>query len=223
MKSSAPDHPLAVAHVGRTLRFRLSSVRPERGLFSWAVDADLCAVRPGVVRRARASPSAELSALGWVSFEFQIDQPQFVVTVDASLKTSPSSFETHLEVHPNDVIEIRAEYVNTGTNQQNDVTIRFEKLPKGLRYIPGTVVVANGSTGRRYEPDIDAYWKTGADVGSYQAHGGNVCVKVDVMVQGSGSPGYSTSSKWLNVDPAVTVSTPNGSKSTSLGVILLQN
>ena len=158
---------------------------------------------------------------GWVSFQFSVNAPNFVVAAAASATTGKASFQDHLAVHPDEVIELRVEYVNTGTTQQDNVTVKFGRLPPGLRYIPGSVVIANTFTpGGKYVPSLDAATQNGINIGSY-APTGNAYVRVDVEVEtGATSAGQSTS-RWINIDPAVTVYTSGGPKTATVGLVLL--
>jgi hypothetical protein len=153
---------------------------------------------------------------GYVTLRLRVDQPNFVVTAEARLKGSNDPWLDHVEAAGGDVIEVRAIYQNTGSSQQDDVSIRAD-LPSGLRYIEESTFIANSKTGGAYRPTLDGISTTGKNVGSYSPRG-NVYLKFDVIVDTEAIPEHST---WLFVPNIVRATTSGGYKEAPLTIILL--
>ena len=116
---------------------------------------------------------------GYVTFKIRIDQPNFTIKkevntdsktwVDGTAKTTPGS-----------TIQYRITYQNTGTSQQDNVSLR-DVLPANVAYVPGSSLIANATTGGVYKPTIDGITTTGYNAGSYQPKG-NVYFKFSAKV-----------------------------------------
>ena len=215
---SSPDSYAAIDYVPGTAVLHTNGAAngthlDAPGLFGDGVSIG-CAAPDGTL-----PPGADCE--GWISFDFSVNAPNFVVTAGASASTGKASFQDHLAVRPKDIVELRVEYVNTGTTQQDNVTIKFGKLPPELHFIPGTVVLANSTTpGGQYEPTVDAATTNGINIGSY-GPGANAYVRLDVEVEEPTMSNGVSRSEWINVDPAVTVYTSGGYKTAAIGMILL--
>jgi len=80
---------------------------------------------------------------GYVTFNIVADQPNFEITKQVrKLGEDSSKWRETAAVTAGDKVEYLIHYKNTGTTQQNDVTIK-DALPKGVTYVPGTTKIKN--------------------------------------------------------------------------------
>ena len=82
---------------------------------------------------------------GYITFEFTVDQPNFNINKTVS-KAGENKFAEDIAVNPNDEVEYKIEYRNTGTVQQNNVVLS-DQLPKGVQYVAGSTKLASSKTG----------------------------------------------------------------------------
>jgi uncharacterized repeat protein (TIGR01451 family) len=116
---------------------------------------------------------------GYVTFKFTVDQPNFTVVKQVSVdggKTWASSAQTT----PGSTIQYRVVYTNTGTTQQDNVTVN-DTLPQGVSYVAGSSVSANALTGGQYKPTVDGVTTNGLNIGSF-APTANAYVKFSALV-----------------------------------------
>jgi uncharacterized repeat protein (TIGR01451 family)/LPXTG-motif cell wall-anchored protein len=106
---------------------------------------------------------------GYVTFKFRVDQPNFTVKKEVSTDGKTWKDDT-VDAKPGATVQYRITYQNTGTSQQDNVSIR-DILPAGVTYVPGSSLIANSVTGGKYEKTIDGVTTTGYNAGSYQPKG----------------------------------------------------
>jgi uncharacterized repeat protein (TIGR01451 family) len=144
---------------------------------------------------------------GEVRFQFAVDQPDFTVTQLAAARGT-TRYSNAPRMTTDDELNIKVEYKNTGTIQQNAVMIKYA-LPDELTYIPGTTAVASSATDSKWVTIAnDAVVQGGINVGSY-APNGNSYVRLAVRV--GGRAGLRCGAN--QVVGVATVETDNGSKS----------
>jgi uncharacterized repeat protein (TIGR01451 family)/LPXTG-motif cell wall-anchored protein len=115
---------------------------------------------------------------GYVTFKFRVDQPNFTLKKEVSVdgKTWVKSATTQ----PGSTIQYRITYQNTGTTQQDNVSLR-DMLPNQVSYVAGSSLIANATTGGQYKPTLDGITTNGYNAGSYQPKG-NVYFKFSAKV-----------------------------------------
>lgn len=116
---------------------------------------------------------------GYITFKFVVDQPNF--TIEKQVSTDNKTWVEEVTTTPGSTVYYRLAYKNTGTVQQDNVTVR-DILPKELTYVKGSAVIANSSTGGVYKPTIDNLVTNGIDSGSY-APNANVYFKFSAKVK----------------------------------------
>lgn len=161
-------------------------------------------------------PSAA-SCSGYVTLKLRVDQPNFVVTANARLAGTDDSPLDHVQVRRGDIVQMNVMYQNTGSNQQDNVSVRAI-LPPGFQYVNGSSEIANSTTGGIFEPTIDGIATTGVNAGSYQPRG-NVFYRFQVIV---GESALADASGWVFVPNIVRVTTNAGYKEAPLTFVLLQ-
>jgi uncharacterized repeat protein (TIGR01451 family)/LPXTG-motif cell wall-anchored protein len=102
---------------------------------------------------------------GYVTFKFTVDQPNFTVAKQVSVDDG-KSWSTSAPTTTGSTVLYRIIYTNTGTTQQDNVTIR-DMLPAGVSYVPGSTLVANAKTGGAYKATVDGVTANGFNIGSY--------------------------------------------------------
>jgi len=155
---------------------------------------------------------------GYVTFEFRVDQPNFTVETAARIAGSSSEYSSNLAVHPGDVVEVRIVYTNTGTTQQDNVSVRVVDLPEELRYVSESTVLANSKTGGAYKSVSNGVTTVGYNAGSYQPEG-NFYFKV--LLQVDDEAVVADDPRWLTLSPFVRVTTSGGYKEAGLTLTLL--
>lgn len=103
---------------------------------------------------------------GYVTFRVQADQPNFNVAKEVRKLGGDKTWQENVAVKPNDKVEYRIKYTNTGTTVQNNVVVK-DILPEGMNYVNGTTklyttIDPNGSS------ISDNVTKNGVNIGSYQ-------------------------------------------------------
>ncbi|NCU37826.1 DUF11 domain-containing protein [Candidatus Saccharibacteria bacterium] len=143
---------------------------------------------------------------GYVTYRFKVDQPNFEIQKTVS-KAEANQFGETVKVNAGDKVDFTLKYKNTGTTQQDGITIR-DTLPAGLTYVNGSTYFANSTTGFAWKPvGNDDVTKNGLKFGSY-APGAAVYVKFSAnVVADSLVCGTNT---FKNIATAIT---QNGSKS----------
>ena len=118
---------------------------------------------------------------GFVNFQVRVDQPNFTVKKEVSVDGGKTWVNDSVKATAGSTVHYKISYQNTGTNQQDNVSIR-DILPAGVTYLndpadttDGTFI-ANSTTGGQYKSTIDGITTTGYNAGSYQPKG-NVFMK----------------------------------------------
>lgn len=105
---------------------------------------------------------------GYVTFKFRVDQPNFTLKKEVSV--DGKTWVKSAKAEAGSTVQYRITYQNTGTTQQDNVSIR-DILPKNVSYVSGSSLIANSATDGKYEPTIDGVTTTGYNAGSYQPKG----------------------------------------------------
>jgi len=152
---------------------------------------------------------------GYVTFKIHVDQPNFEVNKTVS-KSGENKFAEQVSVAPNDEVDYKIQYKNTGTTQQDSVVIK-DKLPAGVSYVAGSTLVANSKTGGQYKAiDDNGVTARGINLGSY-APNGNVYVKFKAKITSNDKLAKCGVNTLINT---ATAETPNGSKSDTANVVV---
>jgi uncharacterized repeat protein (TIGR01451 family)/LPXTG-motif cell wall-anchored protein len=106
---------------------------------------------------------------GYVFFKVRTDQPNFTIKKQVSVD-GKTWVDDSVKANPGATIQYRIVYENTGTSQQNNVSLR-DTLPAGVTYVSGSSFIANETTGGQYKPNTDGITTTGVNVGSYKPSG----------------------------------------------------
>jgi len=106
---------------------------------------------------------------GYVTFKFRVDQPNFEMKKEVSTDGKTWKDDT-TDAQPGATVQYRISYKNTGTTQQDNVSVR-DTLPAGVTYVPGSTLIANSVTGGKYKSTVDGITTTGYNAGSYQPQG----------------------------------------------------
>lgn len=117
---------------------------------------------------------------GYVVFKIRVDQPDFTLKKQVSVDGGKTWVDDSAEVEPGSTIQYRIVYQNTGTSQQDNVSLR-DILPEGVTYVAGSSLIANSTTGGKYQSTVDGITTTGYNAGSYQPQG-NVYFKFSAVV-----------------------------------------
>lgn len=107
---------------------------------------------------------------GYVNFQIRVDQPNFTVKKEVSVDDGKTWVNDSVKAKAGSTVMYKITYQNTGTNQQDNVSIR-DILPAGVTYQAGSSVIANATTKGVYEETIDGVTTTGYNAGSYQPKG----------------------------------------------------
>lgn len=106
---------------------------------------------------------------GYVNFQIRVDQPNFTVQKQVSVDNGKTWGAT-AQTTAGSTVLYRVVYQNTGTTQQDNVTIR-DMLPAGVSYVAGSSLIANSTTGGQYKSTLDGITTNGYNAGSYQPQG----------------------------------------------------
>lgn len=116
---------------------------------------------------------------GYVNFKVRVDQPNFTIKKEVSTD-GKTWVDGTTKATAGSTIQYRITYENTGTTQQDNVSLR-DILPTGVSYVPGSSLIANSTTGGQYKPTVDGITTVGYNAGSYQPKG-NVYFKISAKV-----------------------------------------
>ncbi|MFZ1258467.1 MAG: hypothetical protein WAQ25_03280 [Candidatus Saccharimonas sp.] len=143
---------------------------------------------------------------GYVTYRFTVDQPNFEVQKTVSKQGAGQTLE-NVSAANGETVEFTLKYKNTGTTQQDGVTLR-DSLPAGLEYVNGSSYFANSTTNFAWKSaGSDDVTKNGLKFGSY-APGAALYVKFSAKVTTSAlACGTNTVKNIASAD------TQNGSKS----------
>lgn len=145
---------------------------------------------------------------GYVTFRIKADQPNFTVEKTVS-KHGQNAFGESTSVKAGEKVDYKIKYKNTGTTQQNNVTV-LDELPQGMKYVAGTTQISNSKTGNKWSKvESNEIVKGGINIGSY-APGGAAYLTFTAIAEGECG-----SHKVINKAYA---STNNGTKSDTADV-----
>lgn len=117
---------------------------------------------------------------GYVTFKIRVDQPNFTLQKQVSVDGGKTWVDDSAKTEPGSTIQYRIVYQNTGTSQQDNVSLR-DILPEGVTYVEGSSLIANSTTDGKYKSTVDGITTTGYNAGSYQPQG-NVYFKFSAVV-----------------------------------------
>jgi len=137
---------------------------------------------------------------GFVNFKFTVDQSNFTVQKQVSVDGG-KTWVTSATAKPGDSLQYRVIYQNTGTTEQDNVTLS-DGLPKGINYVAGSSQMANSVTGGKYAAEKDGLTTTGLNIGNYQPQG-NAYFKYSAKIADSKTLACGTN-KLTNVARATT-------------------
>ena len=150
---------------------------------------------------------------GYVKLRIKVDQPNFEVTKQVS-KAGENKYAKSVATKPGDKVDYKIKYKNTGTMQQNDVTIK-DTLPAGVTYVAGSTYISNSVTNNQWSKvDSDDITKGGLNIGAY-APGGAAYVKFTATVANNDQLPQCGANKLTN---KATANTQNGAKSDTADV-----
>lgn len=158
---------------------------------------------------------------GYVTFELRVDQPAFTVAASARVKGSTDPFASQVVATVGDVLDVRVTYQNTGTNQQDNVSLKIHDLPEGLRYVKESSQIANSKTGGDYHDTVDGVTTNGYNLGSYQPKG-NVFFKFDLIIDES-MLADDRGSRWIEIPSFARITTNAGYIDAPLTLTLLRD
>jgi len=150
---------------------------------------------------------------GYVVYRIKVDQPNF----DMSKEVSPSGqgqWAKQVNSKAGDKVDFRITYKNTGTTDQNNVTVK-DTLPKGLTYIPGSTVVTNNSNpnGLRVSDNLTT---EGINIGNY-GPGASATITFSASVNKSSEEEVCGSNNFVN---KASVTTGGGTREDTATVVI---
>lgn len=116
---------------------------------------------------------------GFVNFKIRVDQPNFNVIKKVSTDNG-KTWTDDAKAKPGSTVKYAISYQNTGTNQQDNVSVR-DMLPKGVTYVNGSTYITNQTTGGQPKKASDGITTVGYNAGSYQPKG-NVLFTFDATL-----------------------------------------
>ncbi len=152
---------------------------------------------------------------GYVTFKIHVDQPNFEVQKQVS-KAGENKYSEEVTALPNEEVEYKIQYKNTGSTQQNDVVIK-DTLPAGVEYVAGSTQLSNSTTNSQWKPvSDDGVTARGINIGSY-APNGNAYVKFKAKVVSNDKLEKCGVNTLIN---KATAETKNGNKSDTANVVV---
>jgi len=150
---------------------------------------------------------------GFVTFEIKAEKPGFTITKEVRVAGS-TTWSHSVNAKAGDTLEYRIQYINTGTTDQNNVTIS-DVLPAHVSYISGSTTLKNASnpTGKSVSDNLT---KDGINIGNYTS-GSNAFVKFQAKV-GSDISDFACGKNSLT-NTAI-ADTNNGSKKSTAIVVI---
>jgi uncharacterized repeat protein (TIGR01451 family)/LPXTG-motif cell wall-anchored protein len=152
---------------------------------------------------------------GYVTFRFQVDQPNFEVSKQVS-PLGKNTYSESVTAKPGEQVEYKIQYKNTGTVQQDDVVIK-DVLPRGMSYVANSTKLASSASNGQYADVTDnGITGRGINIGSY-APNGNAFVKFTAKVADNDQLAACGVNTLVNT---ATAETENGSKSDTANVVV---
>ncbi len=106
---------------------------------------------------------------GYVTFKLRVDQPNFEVIKKVSTDEG-KTWSDSVKAKPGSSVQYAISYQNTGTNQQDNVSVR-DILPAGVTYTAGSTYIQNSTTNGQLKKASDGITTVGYNAGSYQPKG----------------------------------------------------
>lgn len=153
---------------------------------------------------------------GYVVFDIKATQPNFTLQKQVSVDNG-KTWTDKANAQPGQTVLYRLVYTNTGTEQQNGVTIS-DKLPAGESYVSNSTMIANSVTGGKYQATSEGLTTTGLNIGSY-APNGNAYLKYSAKIADAKDLQCGVNA----LTNTATVYTDNGSKTTTAEVDVNNN
>lgn len=116
---------------------------------------------------------------GYVTYRFKVDKPGFYIEKNAS-KSGENNYQDTITVKPGEVIDFKINYKNTGTTDQNRVTV-YDKTPNGMSYIVGTTFLKTPATTNGVFTE-DKLFDGGLVIGDFRAgETGEITYKTEII------------------------------------------
>lgn len=106
---------------------------------------------------------------GFVNFKIRVDQPNFTVDKKVSVDDGKTWVDS-AKAKPGSTVQYAISYQNTGTNQQDNVSVR-DMLPAGVTYQANSTYIMNSTTNGQFAKASDGITTVGYNAGSYQPKG----------------------------------------------------
>ncbi|WP_020660849.1 hypothetical protein [Amycolatopsis benzoatilytica] len=152
-----------------------------------------------------------------VRFEFVADQPNFTISQLAA-HSGTAQYQYALAVEPEDKVDIKIKYSNTGSTVQNDVVVKYV-LPPDFGYVAGTTALSATSTNNEWTPvESDEITHDGINIGSYSPGGG---AYLRITMQAAKSEVFACGTTRLS--GKAVAETANGAKTQPLTLELTRN
>lgn len=116
---------------------------------------------------------------GYVTYRFVADNADLNIEKTVSLH-GEGNWAEQASANVGDEVDFRLYYQNTGTTQQNDVTV-LDELPAGLEYVAGSTVLTNSANPDGLSVGDNLTTETGINIGDY-APGGDAIVTFTARV-----------------------------------------
>jgi len=115
---------------------------------------------------------------GYVIYKIKVDQPAFTLTKEVA-NGGQGNWAKSVQAQPGSTVDYRISYKNTGTTDQNNVTIK-DVLPAGQSYIPGSTVLTNNANPNGLKVS-DNVVNNGINIGNY-GEGASATITFSVKV-----------------------------------------
>ncbi|MDR1563346.1 MAG: DUF11 domain-containing protein [Oscillospiraceae bacterium] len=147
---------------------------------------------------------------GYVVYKLKADAPDF--TIDSFVSSNGKDFLEKIAAKPGKELTFKIVYKNTGTTDQNDVTIK-DDLPDFMSYVKGSTVVVNASNPNGLTlDDTNGNITTGINIGGY---GKGATAEITFKAKAAKKSDIADKNRITNLAYAIT---NNGTKSDSIDV-----